>query len=250
MTAMNHALRVVVLAAILLGLSGCNVVVSEEPWFTAADAAPAPVLRDGLWLSAEPDCRFDEAKPAEQWPDCADATFVRGEERWSMRWKDTDKRGRHRRTFAGWASDNPLGEGLFVANGDHLIVQFRSEGTSDVPPDTAAEGAGEAESPAYMYAAIRPAQHDEKGKATVLETWGVQCGPLPEPNPSPRRKGRSRHDEPEQATASVTDRPFPGLTVVDNNCIAESAEALRRAAVLSEALGNQSKTRWVREDWR
>jgi hypothetical protein len=251
MTAMNQALRIVALAAILPGLSGCNMVVSEEPWFSAADAAPAPVLRDGLWRSTESDCRFEETKPAEQWPDCADAVFVRGEERWSMRWKDTDERGRHRRTFAGWQSGNPLHDGLAVPNGDHLIVQFRSDGAPDASPSDAADhGAGEAETPSYMYAAIRPAEYDGEGKATVLETWGVQCGPLPDPKPSPRRQSRSRRDEAEETTASVTDRPFPGLTVVDDDCIAESAEALRRAAVLSEALGNKNKSRWVREGWR
>jgi len=247
---MNQALRIVALSAILLGLSGCNMVVSAEPWFTAADAAPAPVLRDGLWLSTEPDCRFDDAKPAEQWPDCADSFFVRGEERWSMHWDDTDARGKRSRTFTGWKPVDPFSGGLFVANGDHLIVQFQTkEEPVASPPDTVDEGAAEADSRAYLYGASRPNQLDVEGKITAFEIWFIQCGPLPEPKPSPRRKGRSRRDEAEEATESVTDRPFPGLIVVDNDCTAESAAALRRAAVLSEAIGNKDSSRWVRAGW-
>jgi len=248
---MNQALRIGALAVFLLGLSGCNIVVSKDPWFTAADAAPMPTLRDGLWLSAAPDCRVDEAQPAERWPDCADASFVRGEERWSMRWDDTDERGRHRRTFAGWEAVDPYRDGLFVANGDHLILQVQTGEDSDAPlSDGVGEGAEESEHRGYIYGAIRPVLRDGEGKVTALETWLIQCGPLPEPKPAARRKGRSRRDEPEEAPPSVTDRPFPGLTVVDDVCVAESIEALRRAAVLSEALGKKDKSRWVREGWR
>jgi hypothetical protein len=250
---MNRALRIAALAAFLLGLSGCNVVFSEDPWFTAADATPTPVLRDGLWLSAEPDCRFDEASPAERWPDCAGASFVRGKERWSMRWDDTDARGRSRRTFAGWEpDDDPISDGLLVANGDHLILQFQSEGALDASPsDTVGEGAGEAESRAYMYGVLRPVRFDDEGRVEAFETWAVQCGPIPEPERSAAQRRRLR-DDPDFAEEPnhVTDDPFPGLTVVDNNCTAESVEALRQAAVLSEALGNNSAYRWVREGWR
>jgi hypothetical protein len=250
---MNQVLRLAASAAILLGLSGCNLVVSADPWFTAADATPTPMLRNGLWMSAAPDCRFDQAKPAERWPSCAGAAFVRGEERWSMRWDDTDARGGRRRTFAGWESgDYPFNDGLLVANGDHLIFQFQSDGEPDASPsDTVGEGAGEAESRAYMYGAIRPVRFDDEGQVEAFETWAVQCGPISEPERSPAERRRMR-DDPDFAEEPnyVTDHPFPGLTVVDNDCTAESVEALRRAAVLSEALGDKEAFRWVREGWR
>jgi hypothetical protein len=122
---MYHALRLAAAAAFLLGLSGCNLVVSEEPWFTEADAVPMPVLRDGLWRSDDAGCRVDESKPAERWPDCAEPLFVRGAEAWSMKWSETDERGRHRRTFAGWDSEELYEDaGLFVANGNNLIAQI------------------------------------------------------------------------------------------------------------------------------
>ena len=57
---MVKALRLVAPVALLLGLAGCNNVVSNEPWFTAADTEGAPELRDGLWVAITEDgCRSD-----------------------------------------------------------------------------------------------------------------------------------------------------------------------------------------------
>jgi hypothetical protein len=53
------------------GLSGCNMVYSSKPIFTAADAAGGPVFRDGVWAAPEPGCQFDPNKPEETWPKCA-----------------------------------------------------------------------------------------------------------------------------------------------------------------------------------
>ena len=248
---MNPLLRLTALAAMLGGLSGCNTLVSDEPWFTEADAQPRPTLRDGLWLSAEPDCRVTAARPAERWPDCASASFVRGQETWSMRWDDTDERGRRRKTFAGWELADPHAGWLLVANGDHLIVQQRaSVAEATTPPSR--EGDREARGsvpPNYTYGALRLLGQDEEGKATAMEFWLVQCGPLPEQLSSRRQRRRARTAETATAQAGVTDRPFPGLTVVDDNCTAESVDAVRNAAVLSEALEPPMQMRWVRPGW-
>lgn len=248
---MNHALRLAAAAALLVGLSGCNVVLSDEPWFTTADAQGAPKMRDGLWRNDDPDCRFDDSKPAERWPECADPSFQRGGEAWSMRWKDSDERGRHRRTFAGWEQDRAEDDVLFVANGDHLIVQLAMQGQVDEP--SPGEVHDEAEPPKTRvfnaYGAVLPVRRDEDGNVTAMETWAVQCGPLPEATRSAggRRGGRNA---PEERSDSVTDRPFPGLTVAEQNCTAESVEALRRAAVLSASLGDHNRYHWVRDGWR
>ena len=89
-----------------------------------------------------------------------------------------------------------------------------------------------------MYGALRLLRHDEDGKVIAIESWWVQCGPLPQEDP------------PTLTGGNVTDRPFAGLTVVDDNCLAESADALRNAAILSEALKPPNRMRWVREGWR
>ncbi len=94
--------------AFLLGLSGCNQVVSIDPWFTAADAKDVPQLREGLWLTVfDAECEVDVLKPAERWPDCATALFVRGDERLTMAFDDHDhdSDGPRRRSFVGWRAD-------------------------------------------------------------------------------------------------------------------------------------------------
>jgi hypothetical protein len=237
-----HYWRVLAAAACLIGLSGCNRVISADPWFTAADAQEAPKFREGLWVSlSEEDCRVDVTRPAERWPDCAQASFVRGDEWLAMAWDDPDADAPRRRTFVGWQASPML-----VANGNPLIGQIEMEGNE--PTATSDVGVGEAESEAAMgsrthfffYAAIHPTHFDEQGKVVAFETWSVECGPRREP----------ADDESVVDSSYVTDRPFPGLTVDEDNCTAESVEALRRAATLSKPLDTHGTARWLRDGWR
>jgi hypothetical protein len=177
--------RLSVGTACLLGLAGCNNVISLDPWFTAADAQGAPKFRDGLWLSAsEEDCRVNVVRPAERWPDCARATYVRGHETFAMEWDDPDGDGPRRRTFAGWQKDPTV-----IANGDPLIGQIQMEGDSPTTPSDSADGEAEAEAGAgelppryvYFYRAIRPTRFDEQGNVVAAESWGVVCGPVRKP---------------------------------------------------------------------
>ena len=46
----------------------------------------------------------------------------------------------------------------------------------------------------------------------------------------------------------MTLEPLPGLTIKENDCIAEDADAVRRAAKASEAWDEEKDTiRWLRE---
>lgn len=229
--------RAILAASALIALPACNNVVSVDPWFTEADTQGVPSFRDGLWLSADDDCKVDTAKPAERWPDCADASFVRGNERFSMHWETVDDGRRKRRAFAGWGADPSL-----IANGDPLIAQFEWAALSDASevPETSSEDvieSGEKHPWRYIYLAIRPTAFDHQGNVTAFETWAIRCGPVPE-------------SAPDEEIEDVTETPFPGLTVVENNCTADSVDALRRAALLSNALDARRQTRWVREGWR
>jgi hypothetical protein len=230
---------------LLLGLTGCNRVVSVDPWFTAVDAEGAPKLRDGLWLIVDgPECRVRVERPAERWPGCAGALYVRGNEWLTMQWDDPDGDGPRRRRFAGWH-----GEPAFLVRGDPLIGQSEiAEPEPGLEPD---DELSEDDEPdwRYVYFAVRPTQVDDHGSVLAFETWSIVCGPLSEPVPA--EKGRAQgDDEAEEPAARVTDRPFPGLAVVGDNCIAESVDAVRRAAVLSEPLDAHGTARWVRDGWR
>jgi hypothetical protein len=242
-------------AACLFGLAGCNRVVSMEPWFTAADAEGVPKFREGLWLSvADADCEVDVEERAERWPDCASA-LVRRENEWlAMAWDDPDGDGPRRRTFAGWQGDRSL-----LVGGDPLILQVEWPPASpppaseqEVEPAEADIELAETEEPdwRYFYLAMRPARFDEQGKVIAAESWSIECGPIPEPEARKEPRRRARSDElPEEAVPNVTGQPFPGLTIVGNNCTAESADAVRRAAVLSEPFKPHGTTRWVRDGW-
>jgi hypothetical protein len=230
--------RILLAGACLLGLGGCNSVVSMEPWFTAADAQGAPKFREGLWLRIDnADCRFNVASPVERWPDCAQASLVRGDERLAIEWEDP--KGPRRRQFVGWRSDPTL-----VANGDPLIAQVDWQGeTQDSAPgpsDVVVDEAASEELPwRFLYYAMRPTGFDEQGRVLEFESWGIRCGPPPEPT-----------EDPDEAEGNVTEQPFPGLTVRGDNCTAESVDALRRAVTLSEPLEPHGTARWVRDGWR
>lgn len=229
-------MRWAILAAVALaGLSGCNVVVSEEPWFTEADSEGVPTFRDGLWLRAATDCDVDVAAPPEQWPECADATRIRGREWLGMRWTDPED---GQRTFVGWETIPML-----IAKGDPMVIQLSAnalgppvavEADADVIDlDDVDEFTG-----GYLYAAMRPTKLDQNGEVVAYETWPVLCGP------EPAARGAGTDEDP-FVGPYVTRHPFPGLTVVGDQCVADSSDALRAAAILSDPLAQHNETRWV-----
>ena len=239
---MIHRLRLAALAAFLPALSGCNNVVSMEPWFTVADARGAPRLRQGLWIGlSDADCRVNTEKPAERWPDCAGAYFVRGGEWMTMRWDDPDGPGGRRRVFERWSNDSVL-----LAAGDPVIFQVEMDPGPPAEPDPDAVVL-ESDEPdwRYNYAAMRPTEFDNLGRVVAFEIWSVQCGPLERVF-----EGGVEYSLEELTEGNATEQPFPGLTVVGDHCIAESTDAIRGAAVLSRTLGAPTTMRWVRVGWR
>jgi hypothetical protein len=222
-------------AVFLTGLSGCNAVVSVEPWFTEEDTQGTPGFRDGLWMSAQANCEVDVAEPAERWPDCAQAGVIRDREWLEVNW---DLMPTGERVFAGWRSER-----IIIANGTPLIAQvpLNGEGTASSSEE------GERDEPQwrYAYGAVRPKKLDQQGKIIAYDQWTIVCGPLPE-----SKVVGQTEDGPILDQVYVTDQPFPGLAIIDNSCVAESIDALRSAGVLSEPLGEHGEARWVRDGWR
>jgi hypothetical protein len=216
---MRYRLAAILAAVMLLG---CNEVYSEHPWFTAADEAGAPRLRDGLWAVLEsPDCQFDQSQPPEKWPKCAEAMVVEGGRLLSMDWT-TDSAGQRKLDSMDLAE-------ILLAAGNPRILQFRSLGKEGDPADKADK--------LYLYLGIRPSAQDAEGRITAFTRWLVQCGPLP----------------PAAGASDITKRPFRGLTVSGSECTASSVQTLRSAAVRSESLPGRSghpetpPARWIRE---
>lgn len=221
--------KVIGIAAALL-LSGCNMVMSQQPWFASGDAAQ-PGMKDGLWVNLKGvDCKFDPAEAIQDWPDCAQPMLVTG--------------GQYRGPGPG--ADEDKGQLADVAKWDkvdHLLV------AGDPLIDQIDLGSGNpdgshAEDKGFLYLAARAVRRDEQGRIVELLRWPVACGPLPKR--SPKAKGMPK------AADFVTRQPFPGLTIKDAACTAKDVATLRRAAVLSEQVAEPNHTppvvsRWVRD---
>ena len=219
---MHRLLRIVTLAGIGL-LGGCNMVISQEPWF-AADAA-GPRLKQGLWANLDAaGCTFDADKPVEEWPECAEPMFVRGDDYILRVETDQDK-------APEWQTVPHL-----VVAGTPLIdqIEWRDK-----------DRGGERAKRVYLYTALAATGRDADGTITATRRWLVQCGPLDQSKESASAPPRL-----------VTSKPFPELKLDGaSNCTAVSADAVRGAARLSEAIATQDGDkpvmgRWVREETR
>lgn len=202
-------------------LGACNLVVTADPTFTAADAAGAPALREGLWVSEEANCRFDSRKPVQKWPRCASWYLVRGGEFQTFGKGDKGEP-------PGWTSMPYV-----LAAGEPRIMQL----------DLTGSNAGDSEpQPLFVYLGLAPTAWDEAGRITAEQSWLVQCGPPP-------LDAKGKPDP-----LAVTDRPFPGLIVNTGSdpkhgatCTPRDVQALRNAAVASRTLEPPTANRWVRD---
>jgi hypothetical protein len=218
----NKFLQLLTPLALLCLLSGCNLVVSKEPWFAEADTAGAPRFRDGLWTSTKSnDCKFDSVSDPSTWPDCAANLRVK-DNRWSSLERDQDAEGDEKSSV--WKDFETV-----VVGGDPAIVQYK----------TSPEGIWNP-SEQYVYLAVRPTQSDAQGNVVAFSAWAVFCGPV--------EQGQKKQTE----ASMVTSKPFEGLKMVDYNCLAKDTGAVRNAALQSEKLvvnGRQQLglVRWVRD---
>ena len=221
-------MRAMVVALAALALSGCNMVVSKEPWFSPADAKDAPRLREGTWaVLRTPDCQIDPARPASEWPECASPMLVKGDTYAGPRGEEEER-----------ASDPATWDVIrhLLVGGHPMVDQIRM-GEKDEqgrPPKDGDTG--------YLYMGVDPTALDDQGRIVGARIWPVVCGPLP-----PKGKGKGLGK-----LATVTDKPFKGLKVEGMACSARDLAALRNAAVKSEAILKPERKgaitlRWLRD---
>jgi hypothetical protein len=231
--------RLALVGAALGLLSACNVVMTEKPLFTEADAAGAPALRPGVWLFfEEPGCKVDTSQPFVEWPDCAGGGLV----------GPADIKG-HKQD----APPDQLETAPYVlATGDPRVIQLQVDVDLSAHADVSASGEGatanastssaSSHSQPYGYGGVRPTKLDDQGRIVAFTLWPVQCGP-----PPPK-------DANGDDTAPATLKPLPGLTMKDGDpvCSTTSAAALRAAAKASEAWAPQPPrdARWLRDAQR
>lgn len=229
---MHSAARMVLTVCAAVSLSGCNMVVSERPWFAAPSG---PQLKEGIWAMLDTaDCVVDPAAALPDWPDCARPVLVRGGEYLGPAADDEALPPAERLDPARWDKI-----GHVLADGTPQVDQIASTrpvAAAGPPVDGVSEG-----KLFYIYTAVQPTGTDGEGRITALRRWPVLCGP------KPARKagagGRSRF---------VTDKPFKGLRIKGDACTAKDIAALRRAAASSERFAEGDGfsiviSRWVRD---
>jgi hypothetical protein len=195
----------------------------EGPLFAVKDAAGAPPVLDGLWLSDGPVCKVDAAQPAYDWPACA---------RWFVL-KDGE-----RRVFQPSATDRTQGtwsrEQWIVAAGEPRVIQ--SAGRTN-------EG-----KPVWGYQAMSSIAQDAQGRITSLQTWSIDCTPPTKED----LRNHWLHEHPDKAGEDPAVKPepepdelqtYPGY---DLQCQPRTQAAVRGAAAGSRTLAVRTVWRWVR----
>jgi hypothetical protein len=219
---MTFKVTLALLAA--LPLAACNMVVAETPWF---DAASGPQLKDGLWANLQtPDCKLDAAVPIADWPSCASPMLITGN---SYSGPPNGPRGKDAESSNWQAIPHVL------VGGDPQLDQLRLE-----PNATGGQAGPRTDKPLYLYMAVKPVALDADGRIIETQRWPVLCGPMP-------KKPREKDGVP----IFTSDRPFKGIRVDGEICLAESAEALRAAAAASEVAAQEGgftkvTSRWIR----
>jgi hypothetical protein len=237
---MNTTVKAALAVAAAMALSGCNMVMTDHPMFTAAAGAGAPPIHPGVWRIEKHGCDFDESQPQDKWPLCSDAQGSVGE---APFWQE-------------------------VA-GDPVILQARF-----APPG------GKKSDTRYFYIAVRPLKLDADGRVIAMRSWPVRCGPPPPLKEPDRPLSPALREKPDTMTdaewaelkanlailqlqseklqvqlkqlnrTQPTKTPLPGLKMDKNTggCRPVSVASLRNAAAASEAWAeDDSVSHWVRE---
>jgi hypothetical protein len=144
-------MRTLLIAASALSLGACNMVYSEKPLLTAADAKDAAVLRPGVWVRPEAECALTPGQTP--LPDCANALTVSAEA-----------------FLPPPGVTPPPGEvaalPYLVSGRDPAVVQVEYHPPKEAPPR-------------WLFLGLKPSSTDAAGRVTEARIWFVQCGPPP-----------------------------------------------------------------------
>lgn len=212
------------LALALPAVCACNQVYTRTPLIGEAREQGDPELRPGLWSSAgyNDNCVFDIRKPLRDWPACAAGVEVRRSQ-----------------MFLVSGHDRALFQTYRLIDGQPILMQLHL--SAEVFKDARVPEPKDTDNPIYgwTYAAITPLRTDAAGRITQAEMVDAECGPLP------AKTDPSSGDKP---APNVTPRPFAGLTVIGNNCVAKDLDTVKNALAQSAKLKPPSSMRWIRDD--
>ena len=134
-----------------VALTACNMAISDHSMLSSEPRSPLK-LKDGLWAAEDPECKFNDRRPAHRWPKCAawllarDNTLIDGPEK----------------------SPREAPIKLVIADGQPPILEFP---ISDEKKTTKE----------YAYLVIESSDPDPAGTITDLRLWSVACGVQDDP---------------------------------------------------------------------
>jgi hypothetical protein len=214
--------RLMILLLALPTLAACNQVYTRQPLMSEAREQGDPEFRPGLWKIDMPGddlihCQFDIRKNRRDWPACAVGLEVRRDQ-----------------MFLVTGHDRALAETYRLVDGEPILLQLHLH--TDILRDSRVPEPKDTDNPFYgwMYAGITVRKTDAAARVTEAELVWADCGPLP-PNTDP-------------ALTTVTSRPYPGLTVVTNNCMAKDLDAVKNALAESAKSNTPVPIRWIRDN--
>lgn len=274
---MNAITRLTLAATATAALGGCNLVMTEKPMFVLADGASAPPLRQGVWRIDKSDCPIDETLPQDKWPRCADASPGVGPKPfWLEAAGDPDllqtpplqiPLGQGTKPFYLYEAIRPL---KLDPQGRVIAMKTWSVRCGPPPPPDpqlaaaearadAEEAQAERETPAAPGAARGPGLTSLTDPSSLTPHDGSPAGAAPSAEDAAMRAklktdlAKLRKDTKrlaaQMARMTPTKAPLPGLVMNQmGGCSVSTVEALRRAAVASEAWAEEDAvTHWVRD---
>jgi hypothetical protein len=217
-----------ILLASALMLGGCNLVVSQTPVFSAADAAGAPSFKPGFWASPDPGCDFKESAPFDAWPKCANGSEIQRDAIVGTMEPTTVTASSGDKTASG---PKKVALPYVLAAGDPRVMQV----------DLHIPEAGLGQLGFFYFVAVKPTRFDDDGRITAAQLWPIQCGPPPPPQTTQSTNGN------DVTKGAVTQHPLPGLKVDNGECTPVDKDAVRNAAAPSRAWAdNVGELHWVR----
>ena len=213
-------MRLIPLLLVLPLLAACNQVYSRAPLVGERHEGGDPEFRPGLYsLSGVNEaCDFDIRKRLRDWPDCGvGVEFRRGQ------------------MFLVSSHNRFEAQSQRFVDGEPIMLQAHWK--TDILADPRAPEPKDTDNPFYgwTYYAVTPVRMDGEGhirEATVVQAL---CGPLP-------------FTPPGRPAPKVTDRPYAGLKLQRDNCVATDLDTVKRALALSASLGEPKTLKWVRDD--
>jgi hypothetical protein len=198
-------------AVVITACDDNNHLRSRTPVLFRADEAALPTIPDGVWVSDNPGCAFEPARPVSHWPSCVDGIVVKG------------------------------GKAVFPESNSYDALSGLTRLQIGPGLQIGQEGPGDPGAASYGYYGVEVLAAGSDGRPRLLRSFSLLCGPRP-PEDSRTSDGKRR---------TQTLEPYAGVVLDENGCAPLGRAGLISAAFANRARAAADPgraVRWVREE--